>query len=65
MTDREFGELVKKVLDERHIIHAKFAEDLGISPQLLHNRLKGGRWPLDDAMKAMKILKLPKSTFLH
>lgn len=65
MTDREFGELVRKVLDERHIIHAKFAEDLGISPQLLYNRLKGGRWPLDDAMRAMKILKLPKSTFLH
>lgn len=65
MTDREFGDLVRKVLDERHIIHAKFAEDLGISPQLLHNRLNGGRWPLDDAMKTMKILKLPKNIFLR
>ena len=65
MTDKEFSDLVKKVLDERHIIHAGFAKDLGISPQLLNSRLKGGRWPLDDAMRAMKILKLPASTFLN
>lgn len=64
MTDREFGALVRKILDERHIKHAGFAKDLGISPQLLNQRLKGGRWPLDDVMKAVKILNLPPKIFL-
>lgn len=65
MTNEEFGAIVRQELDKKHIIHAKFAEDLGISPQLLHKRLHGGRWPLDDALRAMKILKLPSSTFLN
>ncbi len=64
MTDKEFGALIRKVLDERHIKHAGFAKELGISPQLLNQRLKGGKWPLDDVMKAVKILKLPMSLFL-
>lgn len=63
MTNEEFGEIVRQELDKKHIIHAKFAEDLGISPQLLHKRLNGGRWTIDECMKAIKILKLSPGIF--
>lgn len=60
MTQSEFGEYVKGVLDNRGVRYSHVAKQLGMSRQKFAVRLDGRGWTIDEVSAIIKILDLPK-----
>lgn len=60
MDSRKFGNVIRKVIEERGLKYSYVADKIGCSKQLLYAKTLGDcAWKLDEASKVMKVLDLP------